>query len=544
MMLLAVVSCGVAVCAAEPAVVGSISASIDREIATALKSRALEPAPRATDGELVRRIYLDLLGRIPTPTEIDAFHELPGSDRSHGLIDALLAHEEFPVYWRGVFDDWLNGGALERDFGREGFLQFLQTALTENRPWNEIARQLLAPDVTREEERGSAYFLALRLRGDGGERLDNMTMAVATGLFGLQLQCAKCHDHPFVDELKQDHYYGLAAFFGRTQEAKYREFPLVKERAEGEVSFTTKSKEEKSARLLFLDNHEIAEPERPTDKNAWYVKGSDGLPDAPYFSRRQALAEYALRADSAYFKRALVNRVWKQLLGRGLVEPVDQMHTANPATHPAVLDLLADDFAASGFDIRRLMAAILHSETYLRSTRWETSGELPRAGLYAVGVLKPLSPEQLVLSMHQASGSLEPLRAKVARELKDQTPLAIAVRMQLGRDRDWQDFAQRFRNQSEGFEATAAQALFLSYHSLASKPLQPRQGNLVERLIKQKDDEAAVREAYRNILCRAPTEQELLSATDFLKDSSTKRETLAWDLAWALLCSAEFRFNY
>jgi hypothetical protein len=543
-ILLALLSSS-ALSAADRPAIQSISASVDREIGAVLKARDLSPAPRATDVELVRRLYLDLLGRIPTPAEVAAFQELPGSDRSHALIDQLLAHEEFPVYWSGVIDDWLNGGAFERDFGRDGFLQFLQTALMEKRPWNELARQLLAPDVKREAERGAAYFLALRLRGDGGERLDNMTTAVATGLFGLQLQCAKCHDHPFVDEIKQDHYYGLAAFLGRTQEARFKDFPLVKERAEGEVSFTTKLKEEKSARLLFLDNHEFTEPERPADKNAWYAKGENGLPDVPYFSRRQALAEYALTADSEFFKRALVNRIWKQFLGRGLVEPVDQMHAANPATHPAVLDLLAEDFAASGFDIRRLMAVVLHSEAYLRSSRWTATSDLPRPGLYAVGLLKPLTPEQLTLSLSQASGQLDQLRTKLSREQKDQPlPVAVAARVRFSKEREWQDFAQRFRNQGEGFEATAAQALFLSYHQLAAKPLQPGQGNLVERLVKQQDNATAVREAYRHILCREPSDPELQAGTEFLQDSSTKREVLARDWAWALLCSSEFRFNH
>lgn len=544
-VIVALLLVGGLVSAAERAPVRSISTGIDREIQTVLQSQKLRPSPRATDSELVRRLYLDLLGRIPTPLESEAFQEVSGEDRVHTLIDSLLAHEELPVYWRGVFDDWLNASALERDFGRDGFLQFLQTALAENRPWNELARQLLAPDVTAENERGAAYFLALRLRGDAGERLDNMTMAVATGLFGLQLQCAKCHDHPFVEEIKQDHYYGLAAFLGRTQDAKFKDFPLVKERAEGEVSFTTKAKEERAARLLILDNHEIAEPERPADKNAWYTRGENGLPDAPYFSRRQALAEYALTADSPFFKRPLVNRLWKQFLGRGLVEPVDQMHAANPATHPAVLDLLADDFAAGGFDIRRLMATILHSEAYLRSTRWTASADQPRPGLYAVGILKPLTPEQLTLSLSQATGQFELLRLKVQREQKDQSiPVAIATRARFSREREQQDFALRFRSQGEGFEATASQALFLSYHQLASKPLQPGQGNLVERIVKQKDNAAAVQDAYRCILCREPTALELQAGTEFLHNSDTKRDLLARDLAWALLCSAEFRFNY
>ena len=122
-------------------------------------------ALRATDAELVRRIYLDVLGRIPTADETARYLDDSLRDKHHRLIDKLLAHEEIPVYWRTVFDEWLNGQVLERDFGRDAFLAYLQQAIKTNQPWTTIAREMLVPDLTDERQRGAAYFLATRLRG-------------------------------------------------------------------------------------------------------------------------------------------------------------------------------------------------------------------------------------------------------------------------------------------------------------------------------------------------------------------------------------------
>lgn len=525
-----------------------VSQVIDKQITAALDAQHLEQAPQADDTELLRRIYLDVLGRIPTVEEANRYLNDGGNDKHHRLIDELLVHEEMPVYWRTVLDDWFNDGVLERDFGRDGFLDYLEDALRSNRPWDQIAREMLAPGLSDERQRGAAYFLAVRLRsGDNTEKLDNMTSGVASVFFGVQLQCAKCHDHPFVDQWKQDHYYGLAAFLARTQEARLDNTPLIKERAEGEVSFKTPEREEKTARLMFLDGHVFEEPAPPEERQAWYTKAKGGLPEEPYFSRRKALAEYALTADNPLFKQAIVNRIWKQFMGRGLVEPVDQMHAANPASHPELLGRLGDDFASHGFDLRRLMSGILHSDAYLRSSRWTGEGDRPADATYAVAVMKPLSPDQLAVSVSIATGHFDLLgekfeREKQKRNIESVTP-AIA-RALYSRERDVQQFADRFRTGGDAFEANAGQALFLAYNPLMQKQLQSTGGNLVERLIKQTDDAEAVREAILAVFSRRAEPEELRRAVEFLATGDVPRPERCQELVWALVCSGEFRFNH
>lgn len=526
-----------------------VSQLIDANINAALRDKNLTPVPRAADTELLRRIYLDLLGRIPTVDETTSYLDAPDTDKHYRLIDELLAHEEMPAYWRTVFDEWLNGNQMGREFGQDGFLTYLEDSLKSNKPWDRIARELLTPDLKDENQRRAAYFLALRVRGgDNDAKIDALTSSVSSGLFGVQLQCAKCHDHPFVDQWKQDHYYGLAAFLGRTQEARIENTPAIKERAEGEVKFITTEQEEKTAKLMFLDSRVFDEPPPPEDRGMWYTKADGGLPETPYFSRRSVLADYALTAESKFFKRAIVNRMWKQLMGRGLVEPVDQMHEANPASHPELLDQLADEFATSGFDLRRLMVGILHSDAYQRSTRWTVGEPRPRDVDYATAIMKPLTPDQLANSVGLATGYFDQLRAKFEREKKnrkiDNVTPAIA-RGLYARERDVQEFATRFRSGGEGFEANASQALFLSYNERMRKQLNSSQGNLVERLVKQTDNAAAAREAFLTILSRLPSDDERIRTIEYLAagDDSSRGERCR-EFVWALLCSSEFRFNH
>lgn len=298
---------------------------------------------------------------------------------------------------------------------------------------------------------------------------------------------------------------------------------------------------------MFLDSRVFEEPKPPEDREKWYTKISKDLPETPYFSRREVLADYALTKDSHFFKRAIVNRMWKHLMGRGLVEPVDQMHEANPASHPILLDRLAEDFAANGFDLKRLMAGILHSEAYLRSSRWTSGGERPSESDYATAILKPLSPAQLATSIGIATGHFDSMRAKYERDkqkrkIENITPALL--RNLYARERNVQELAARFRTGGEGFEANASQALFLSYNGLLQKQLEPSQGHLVERLSKQTDDAQTVRDAFLTVLSRTPNAEEQNRLMDFLSQNDLPRSVKCRELVWALLCSSEFRFNH
>jgi hypothetical protein len=527
--------------AAEPAD-RSLPNQIDAEIAAVLRDQQLTPAPRASDAELLRRIYLDLLGRIPTPPETEAYLADSAPDKHHALIDRLLVHPEMPSYWKRVINHWLNG-YQPRD-GRppyfDEFLAYLERSLAAGKPWDKLARELILPKAGDVDQRGASYFLASRLNsGDKLEQLDNLTTAVASSLFGVQLQCAKCHDHPFVDDWKQDHYYGLAAFFQRVERQNGDGIFTLRERADGETKFVTVKKEERTAAAMFLDGNVLDKPQE-------LPKGADSKKDASDADGRRAkLITHAIDEGSPFFRRSVVNRVWKELLGRGLVEPVDQMHAANAATHPKLLDLLADDMDQHNYDLRRLLAGIMHSETYLRSSRWE-GADRPDDELYAAAILRPLSGWQMAWSLQVATGGHEALAVRYAKDVKptagDPSGIAPALRTRWEKEVESEQMVEKFLVSGLAYEPNASQALYLTYGQPVQKLLSPTGKQLVAELAKLSDSPAADR-ACRQIFSRPPQSDESIVIEEFLR-ASASREQACRDLVWSLLASAEFRFNH
>jgi len=510
------------------------SQAIDNFIVTELMANKITPAPRADDAELLRRIYLDLLGRIPSTQAVRDWSSDTSPDKDHRLIDELLDHEEMSLFWADLMDVWLNGRDAQPSPGAKEFREYLRRSLEANKPWDRLARELLLP-APGDETQPAAFFLAKRLRLPKEEQLDGMTVAVGAGFFGVRVECAKCHDHPYVSEWTQDHYYGLASFLNRTQLVNFKNKLALGEKAEGEVGFETTKRVAKKARLMFLDNKVFAEPplSKKLEDNYTVPPGKD-QPAAPKFSARRTLADYALVKDNGYFRRAMVNRIWKQLLGRGLIEPVDQIHEANEVSHPEVLKLLAEDFADNGFDLKRLIAVIMHSDSYRRSSEWQGDGDRPSDTLHAAAILRPLRPEQLLHSIALATGYTELLKGKQ----KEKTD-ALHLRGEL--EKDLKSFVDLYHSEAEGFAATTAQALFMTYNTA---PQRFAKGKLLSQLTATSDNAAAIREAYLAILSREPSADEIQAAVRHLEPTTTPREQRLRDLVWALLTSAEFRFNH
>ncbi len=524
----------------------TVSRLIDAEISSRLTQDKVTPAPRADDATLLRRLYLDLLGRLPTVAETEAFLADSNPDKSQRLIDTLLVHPEMPVYWRTVIDGWLNGdlGRDNRGVGYPEYLDFLERSLAANKPWDQLVRQLLLPSPTDADQKGATHFIAHRLNRGKEENHDHFATSVASGLFGVQMQCAKCHDHPFVDEWKQAHYYGIAAFFTRLERKPGNGLPFS-ERPDGEVQYVTKNKEEKLAAAMFFDSVVLDDATAPAKD------GKTPKRDSRPVNRRELLANHALSPNSPYFKRSLVNRVWKQLLGRGLVEPVDQIHAANPASHPRLLDELANDFSASRFDMRRLLAGILRSETYQRASYLPSAGAVarPSADLYAVAALKPLSGDQLAWSLATATGFTDQLLLKWGKELKpapEKGTLNPALRVRWEKEADYDAIVERFVASGDSFQANVSQALFLTFNPAVVKILQPGPNkplapNLADRLLAESDSERRVELAYLAILARRPTAEEIADGSAHLGAVGDPKTAVS-DLVGALLNSPEFRF--
>jgi hypothetical protein len=509
----------------KPAGDPKVSAAIDREILAKLRDHDITPMPAALDLEFYRRAMLDLAGRIPIPTEVESFLADRTPDKRLRLIDNLLAGREMSNYWSQLLSGWLLPRETRRD---PRFVGYLRQGLLKNKSWDTFAREMLIARPGGTTDQAASFFLSSRATGlkDG-----SVAREVGRAFFGVNLRCAQCHDHPNIPQWTQERFFGLAAFFARsyvvpTNPPQPNNMSLG-EKPTGELEYTANGSK-KVARLMFLDGKVVEEP--PIDKDA---KPAPPVPNAvPAFSRREALARVALDPKSPYFKRAIVNRVWRQLMGRALVEPVDMMYDGNPATHPQLLDLLADDFAQNGFDLRRLITVIMQSEAYGRSSRWTGDGKPPGETLYALANLRPLDADQMALALPVAAGYHDGLLSGQRTSGPARTALP------------WKEVVVEFDPQNDEFEATTSQALFLLNSNYVQTQVLAK-SNLVQALSSMPDDAALARKAYLAILSRLPTPEDTALVRRHLSDHGPQARTEACrELVWALVTSAEFRFNH
>lgn len=510
----------------------SISAALDREIDAELMRQKVAAAPAADDVTFYRRALLDLAGRIPTPAEIEAFLAERAPDKRDKLIDALLSSREMSLYWSGLLSSWLLPPEGRRS---PAFLAYLRRGLAADKGWDRLVREMLIARPGGAGDREATAFLALRRTA-----LQDGTIArdLGAALFGVNLRCAQCHDHPHVAQWKRRHFLGLSAFFARTFEHTYTAaggHPALAwgENASGELEYAGKGGKKLIAPPMFLDGTVLREP-AAGKVAAPPVPSGSAVPPVPANSRREALARLAISPKSPYLKRAFVNRVWRQLMGRGLVEPVDMMYEGNAASHPRLLDLLADDFAEHDFSIRRLLAVIAKSRAYARSSRWTGQGPLPDERLYAVAILKPLDTEQLLLSIPLALGQFDgQLGGPANRTLAQLRPVPLNPELLAELDAPGREF-----------EPTARQALFLLNSSTVSKQL-VGDSILVKSLSGMTDDAALARRAYLAILSRPASAEEIARLGRYLSQRGpASRLEACREIVWALVAGPELRFNH
>jgi len=512
---------------------------IDRLIAAGVPASQL--AGPATDTEFVRRIFLDLTGSIPTAAEVRAFLKEPSPGKRQQLIDRLLASSEHARYLAAVLDVWLMERRPAKAVSHPLWLDYLRESVAANKPWDQLVREVLAADGADPKQRHLARFYLDR---DGEPNL--LTKDVSRLLLGMNLQCCQCHDHPRVEEYKQEHYYGLFAFLSRGQLVRdlASKQMMLGEKADGEVTFQSvfdpaKTTKATGPRLPY--GPVLKEP--PVEKGKEYlVAPAPGKRAVPRYSRRALLGPELTRPAHVAFRRNVANRLWALLMGRGLVQPLDMDHPANPPSHPELLALLTDEMLAHKFDLRYLLRELALSQTYQRTS------ELPAgaAGLaapdrYSVALLKPLSPEQMAWGLMQATGVTDAARLNLG------GPKATEAALYGQLSRNVAPFLTTFANPPgtpPSFDATIDQALFLANGSLVRSWLAPARGNLTDRLLAASTAGALAEELYLSVFSRLPTAEELKETTDFLAGRQADRAKAVQELAWALLASAEFRFNH
>jgi hypothetical protein len=533
---------------------------IDRAIESKAGGRVAAPA---TDGEFLRRAWLDLNGRIPTAAEARSFLDDPSPYKRARLIDELLGRPEYARRMQELFDVALMERRADRFVPASDWREYLRRSFAENKPFDQLAREILSADGTDPTLRPAAKFVL-----DREAEPHLLTRDVGRMFLGRDLQCAQCHDHPIVDDYKQAHYYGLLAFIGRTvlfdDPARGK---VLGEKADGEVTFSSVFKKgvlHKTGPRV-LDGTPV--PDMPAAKgNEYLVPASAKVRPVPVFSRRAKLAEAVAGGSVAEFDRNIANRLWAVLMGRGLVHPLDLHHGDNPASHPELLDDLARTFKASGYDVKAFLRELALTRTYQRSSEPPpgASAALEDPSAFAVATMKPLAPEQLGWSVMQALGVLadyrdgatagvdsDPrLRAIFATDARRQSlrESMIAARVDeqlrssLGPFVVW--FGGAAGQPQDRGDPTAQQALFLSNGEPIRGWLDRGGHGLPRRLAELTDVNAAADELYLAVLSRRPTADEREEVSRYLSGKGGDRLTSAKDLVWSLLASTEFRFNH
>jgi hypothetical protein len=485
------------------------------------QQHAIEPAAPAGDAELLRRMTLDLTGRIPTPEELDGFLADKSADRRRKAVQRLLAGPEFPLHFGRVLDEMIQAG----ESGNAAFVDYLRRSLRQRKAWDALFREILVGPWDSDAARPAAAFLDRRAKTP-----DVLTVDATRVFFGVDISCAQCHDHPLVSDWSQDHYYGMVSFFHRTTGGKGN----IGEKQEGDVTFLSQG-EQKTAKVMFLSGRVVDEPA---------AEAKDDRGRRKPISRRAQLVDVALE-ERTFFSRAIVNRLWDYFFGRGLVAPVDQMHSENPPSVPGLLEWLADDFAAAGYDLQRLVEALVSTQAYQLSSRWEQSAPLPDAGHFAVARLRPLSRQQMAVSLLLATGGATlSSPAEMDRRIENLTGVSGLSRIQqrLELDDRAAAFTGRIDPRVSDFQSSATEALFLSNAPEVQALFAARDNNLAARLAATGDLSTLVRTAVRGVLSRPAEQSEVDQLAAWLAAFGDDRQSACEALVWALASSAEFRF--
>jgi hypothetical protein len=502
----------------------------------------------ADDASFLRRVMLDLTGNIPTAGEVTTFLTDKSPDKRTKLMDRLISGDPFAAHWT----ERLNVMFLERlDEGKvtqKEWDDFMKQTLRGKPLWDDMIRQMI------EANGQGASRPAMKFLGKADHHA--MTEDIARLLLGMDLTCAKCHDHPSVKEWKQAHYWGLFAYLNQTKQAtakKENKVYLVEGLARKKVDFESVFDLVKMSTGPKLPaGEEVVIPQ--FEKGEQYDKpADDGLPAIPKFRPRELLATDLTAKDNELFARNSANRIWFLLMGRGLSHPLDEMHSKNPPSHPKLLDLLAREFVSHGFDLKWLIREIMLSEVYQRSSRLPEGVPKVEPDSYRVTLPKGLTPEQLLRAVLRATGNIEwakALKVEPDAEKFDRKGYFTGTNVELPPSLAEmeaifiQTFAQPPGVAEVDFSPGVNKSLFLMNDRLIQHWLKPRAGNLIDRLSKMDAPDAMAKEMYLAVLSRLPEKEEAVWIADYLARNEPRRTAALGDLAWALLNSAEFMFNH
>ena len=504
--------------------------TIDDLVLKKLQALHIPPSRQTTDSEFIRRVYLDAAGILPTPEEVEDFLADPSPDKRRRLIDRLLARSEFVDYWAYKWSDLLlvSSNKLSTE-AMWSYYNWIRENVADNTPWDQFVREIVTSSGSALEN-GAANFYAIHR--DPTEISETVTQA----FLGTNINCAHCHNHP-LDKWTQANYYEMANLFSRVRlktgspavggkGAVYSDVTVYSSPT-GEINFP---------RL----NRPL--PPRPLDAQPLALDSS--------VDRRAYFAEWLTSAKNPYFARALVNRVWRTFMGRGLVEPADDMRTSNPPTNEDLMNALVKDFVSHGFDVKHLIRTIVESATYQTASE-PNAQNLQDEKYYSHYIIRRLPAEVLLDAFSEVTKVPEnfagyPVGMR-ALELPD-TRVDSYFLTAFGRPPRLQT-----RESERTSEPSVTQALHIINGETLNRKLRAM-GGMVDMLIKLRmPDDRAVDYLFLAAFSHYPTEAERRVILNDLRSAEAKpkgpdgispRRAALEDMTWALLTTREFAFNH
>lgn len=502
---------------------------IDEHVFDKLRRLHLPPAATCDDATFVRRSTLDVIGTLPTADEAQRFLADPAPDKRTQWVEALLERPEFAEWWALKWADMLR--LEEKTLDRKGaqvFHAWLRQAFTEDRPLDQLVHELVSAQGSTYEDPPANFYRALRDPFTRGE-------AVGQLFLGVRLQCAKCHNHPF-DRWSQDDYYGWASVFGSI------DYKILENRR----TDTNDKHEFDGEQVVFLNPTETAvDPRTGKPRAARWLGAESKAPKSA--DPLVAFGDWLTRPDHDRFTQTLVNRVWRHLMGRGIVEPVDDFRATNPPSHPELLQSLANHFRSNGTRLKPLVRTIVLSQTYQRSSEANDLNRDDETN-YAVAIVRRLTAEQLADGVAQATGVPFEYAEIPVPTRAIAVPGVGAMLRRRGKptvgDETLRLFGRPQRLQSceceRSDETTLAQAFWFLSGPLAQK-MTTDPGNRAARLSKHPPEEA-IRTLYWHALARPPANEELRDLTAYVTKQSDRTAALQ-DVLWAIVSSPEFVFR-
>ncbi|HIG15643.1 MAG TPA: DUF1553 domain-containing protein [Gammaproteobacteria bacterium] len=442
---------------------------IDEEILDSLKTLRLPPSTSINDAAFLRRVTLDLTGRIPSPEHVEMFVANGAETKRQALVDELLESEEFTEHWARQLAEWLRIEPQRDQKAVQTYEAWLAEQIRTKVSYRQLARTLITASGDTHEVGPASFYRTTPGPGEQAEFFSELFM-------GSRLRCANCHNHP-LDSWTQDDYHGLANIFAKVDSGK-----VIRSNPGGEVIHPVTSEPAISR-----------------------IPGESAQVNSDEAIRQ--LADWLTADENPYFAKTVVNRLWERMMGRGLVEPIDDFRSTNPATHPALLDKLAEDFAANGYLLRHTLRTIANSATYARSPNANEENKNDDR-FYSYAFRRPLDSVVLAHAITDVLG--------LANE-DTKTPPADA--------------------------GALPQMLHMFNGSLLNARIAAEGSRLSQMLAAGQSPQEVIDDFYLVALGRRPTSDEKQYWEQLLA-SVTDSTALLEDVVWGLLASDEFSTNH